>query len=107
MKFFSGTFPLVKSRFTDKALKVVTVISIFNPSLLPTEDSLPSYYGNEQIKILAELYGKEAEVQCAGMTYTSPPLLHGDELLSEWKIFRRALLLEKKAIMEHIKGGIY
>ena len=105
MKFFSGTFPLVKSRFTDKALKVVTVISIFNPSLLPTEDSLPSY-GNEQITILAEFYGKEAEVQCAGMTYTSPPLLHGDELLSEWKIFRRALLLEKKAIMERKKESV-
>ena len=33
-------------------------------------------------------------------TYTSPPLLDGDELLSEWKIFRLALLVEKKAIME-------
>ena len=38
----------IKSRFTDKAVKVVTAMSIFNPSLLPTEDSLPSY-GNEQI----------------------------------------------------------
>ena len=59
----------IKSRFTDKAVKVVTAMSIFNPSLLPTEDTLPSY-GNEQIKILAEFYGKEAEVQYAGMTYT-------------------------------------
>ena len=80
-------------------------MSIFNHCLLPTEDSLPSY-GNEQIKILAEFYGQEAEVQCAGMTYTSPPLLHGDELLSEWKIFRRALLLEKKAIMERKKESV-
>ena len=83
-------------------MKIVTAMSIFNPSLLPTEDSLPSY-GNEQIKELAEFYGKEAEVQYAGMTYTSPPLLNGDELLSEWKIFRHAFLLEKKSIMEHKK----
>ena len=65
-------------------MKIVTAMSIFNPSLLPTEDSLPSY-GNEQIKILAEFYGKEAEVQYAGATYTSPPLHDSDELLSEWK----------------------
>ena len=50
-------------------MNVITAMSIFNPSLLPTEDSLPSY-GNEQIQVLAEFYGK-AEVQCAGMTYTS------------------------------------
>ena len=33
----------IKSRFTDKAVKIVTAMSIFNPSLLPSEDSLPSY----------------------------------------------------------------
>ena len=87
-------------------MKVITAMSIFNPSLSPTEDSLPSY-GNEQIKILAEFYGKETGVQYAGMTYTSPPLLHDDELLSEWKIFRCALLLEKKAIMERKKESVF
>ena len=89
----------IKSRFTDKAMKIGTAMSIFSPSLLPAEASLPSY-GSEKIKILAEFYGKEAAVEYALTTYTSPPLLDGDELLSEWKIFRRALLVEKKAIME-------
>ena len=96
---------LIKSRFTDKAVKIVTAMSIFSPSLLPAEASLPSY-GSEQIKILAEFYGKEAEVECALMTYTSPPLLDGDELLSEWKIFRRLLLVEKKAIMERKEESV-
>ena len=72
------------------------------PALLPIEDSLPSY-GDEQINKLAEFYGKEAKVQCAAMTYTPPPSLHDDELLSEWKIFRCALILENKAIMECTK----
>ena len=78
----------INSQFTDKAVKIVTAMSIFSPSLLPTEASLPSY-SSEQIKILAGFYGKEAEVEYALTTYTSPPLLDGDELLSEWKIFRR------------------
>ncbi len=84
----------IKSRFTDKAVEIITAMSIFNPFLLPTEDSLHSY-GTEEIKVLAEFYGKEAQVQYAGITYTSPPLLDKDDLLSEWKIFRRALLLEE------------
>ncbi len=88
---------IIKSRFTDKAVEIITAMSIFNPSLLPTEDSLHSY-GTEEIKVLAEFYGKEAQVQYAGITYTSPPLLDKDDLLSEWKIFRRAFLLEKKSI---------
>ncbi len=96
----------IKSRFTDKAVKIVTAMSIFSPSLLPAEAFLPSY-GNEQIKILAEFYGKEAEVEYALTTYTPPPLLDGDELLSEWKIFRRALLVEKKAIMEHKEESVF
>ena len=80
-------------------------MSIFSPSLLPADASLPSY-GSQQIKILAEFYGKEAEVEYAWMTYTSPPLLDGDELLSEWKIFRRALLVKKKAIMERKEESV-
>ena len=32
----------IKNRFSDKAVKIVTAMSIFIPSLLPTEDSLPS-----------------------------------------------------------------
>ena len=95
----------IKSRFTDKAVKIVTAMSIFSPSLLPVEAFLPSY-GSEQIKILAEFYGKEAEVEYAWTTYTSPPLLDGDELISEWKIFRRALLVEKRAIMERKEESV-
>ena len=86
-------------------MKIVTAMSIFSPSLLPAEASLQSY-GSEQIKILAEFYGKEAEVEYAFTTYTSPRLLDGDELLSEWKIFRRALLVEKKAIMERKEESV-
>lgn len=53
------------SSFTVKAMEIVSAMSMFNPSLLPTEDSLPSY-GNEEICVLAEFCGKEAEVQYWG-----------------------------------------
>ena len=59
-------------------MKIGTAMSIFSPSLIPAEASLPSY-GSEQIKILAEFYGKEAVVEYALTTYTSPALLDGDE----------------------------
>ena len=85
-------------------MKIVTAVSIFNPSLLPNESLLS--YGNELIKILAEFYGKQAEIQYAGMTYTSPLLIDGDELLSEWCVFKRALLLEKKVIIERKEGSV-
>ena len=60
----------IKIRFTDKAVKIVTAMSIFSHSLLPAEASLPSY-GSEQIKILAKFYGKEVEVEYTLTTYTS------------------------------------
>ena len=65
--YISAFLENIKGRFTDKAVKIVIVMSIFNPTLLPIEDSLPSY-GNEQIKVLANFYGKEAEVQYADIT---------------------------------------
>ncbi len=34
-----------------------------------------------------------------GTVFTSSPLINRDELLSEWKTFRRALVQEKKSIM--------
>lgn len=40
------------------------------------------------------------------MTYNSPPLIDGDELLVEWYVFKRALLLEKKVIMERKEGSV-
>ncbi len=82
----------IKSRFTDKAVEIITAMSIPLCYLLKIHYILN---GTEEIKVLAEFYGKEVQVQYAGITYTSPPLLDKDDLLSEWKIFRRAFLLEK------------
>ena len=85
----------IRNRFSDRSLKIVTAMSIFNPATLPSEESLSSY-GNEQIKVLPGFYGEEATVEYDGETHTSKPLVDASELLSEWKIFRLALVVEKK-----------
>ena len=41
-----------------------------------------------------------------GETHTSKPLVDASELLSEWKILRRALLVEKKSLMERKNSPI-
>ena len=43
---------------------------------------------------------KEAMVEFCGKTYTSPPLVNGEEIFADWRIFKRALAKEKKTMME-------
>ena len=50
--------------------------------------------------MLADLYGQEVEVEYDGSMYTSSPLLNADELISEWQIFRRAVVKEKEVMMK-------
>ena len=52
-------------------------------------------YGNDQLQVLANLYGKEAMVEFSGKTYTSPPLVNEEEIFAEWRIFKRALTKDK------------
>jgi len=90
----------IKRRFSDEAIKVLVSASIFNPASLPTDPSALPAYGRTQIQALAEFYGQEATVVFNDTTYTSPSLIDGDELVTEWRLFKRALLQEKVAIME-------
>ena len=88
----------INRRFSDKIVKLLVATSIFNPAQLPAACESMSSYGLQEIKELADFYGKEASVEYLGATYTSPPLLDQQELLSEWKVFRRALYKEKQLI---------
>ncbi len=81
----------INERFSDKVVKLLVSTSIFDPAELPsTADSLASY-GIEQIKELADFYSNYH-----GVKYTSPPVISREELISEWKVFRRALSKEKQ-----------
>ena len=59
----------IRNRFSDRSLKIVTAMSIFNPAMLPSEESLSSY-GNEQIKLLAGFY----EEECKNSLILSPTM---------------------------------
>ncbi len=54
----------------------------------------------DKISCLRDFYGKPAEVEFDGITYSSTPLLNKDNLISEWAIFKRALLQERDEIMK-------
>ena len=75
-------------------------MSIFNPAQLPdsSHDSSNSY-GRKEIKMLASFYGEEVEVELYGASFKSPKVLDGEGLISEWPVFRRALLKEKQALV--------
>ena len=52
---------------------------------------------------LAEFYRTEATVDVGGVTFSSPPLIDKDEILVEWRLFKRVFLQEAKLVMEEKK----
>ena len=81
----------MKSCFSDMAVKLLVSFSIFNPTMLPSEEEERfSQYGKEEIEALAQFYGSEATVSYDGETYTSHPLHDKDDLIGEWQVFKRA-----------------
>ena len=71
--------------------------SIFNPAQLP-DKSDPGFnqFGNKEIRLLANFYGREVEVDFKGRSFKSSPVLEADQLISEWP---RALQKEKEALI--------
>ena len=72
-------------------------------NLIGEEDNKLLEYGNDQLQVLVNFYGKEVMVELGGKTYTSPPLVNEEEILAEWRIFKRALAKEKNTMMEKKK----
>ena len=90
----------ITSRFSDAAVNLLVSSSVFNPASLPTDETALPGYGNEKLRVLADFFGKEATVEFGGTTYTSTPLLDAEEILAKWRVFKRALVKENKALME-------
>ena len=53
----------IKNRFANKEVSISVAVSVFNPAQIPdsSQDSF-SWYGNEEMKLLATFYGEEVEV---------------------------------------------
>ena len=59
------------SRFTGEAVEVVVSASVFNPALLPDDETLLRAYGNSKLSTLGNVYGEKAEGTSEGVTYSS------------------------------------
>ena len=93
----------VHNRFSDEAVKLPVSSSVFNPASLPPEEASLPAYGKKEVDVLAQFYGTEAKVVFDGNTFSSPPLVDKDEVVAEWRLFKRALKQESKVLMEKDK----
>ena len=69
--------------------------SVFNPALLPDDETLLRAYGNSKLSTLANFYGEKAEVTFEAVTYSSLAIINKEELLGERQVFKRAVFQEK------------
>ena len=90
----------ISSRFSDDAVKLLFSSSIFNPASFPGEKEALTDYGNNELQVLVYFYGKEATAEFGEVTVTSPPLVDGEKVFTEWRLFKRAFALELKSFME-------
>ena len=95
--YLSALIENIERRFSGKTVQLLTASSIFSP-LFPSKEELKGY-GDDEIKVLSSFYGCIASVEFEGIKYTSPPVLNADELISEWKVYCRAMLQEKGTML--------
>ena len=81
----------INSRFSGEVVKLVVSASVFNPALLPDNETLLRAYSNSKLSTLANFYGEKAEVMFEGVTYSSLAIINKEELLGEWQVFKRAV----------------
>ena len=84
--------------FLRVCVNLLVSSSIFNPSSFPTDETALPEYGNKELNYLVLYYGREARAEFDGATSVSPPLIDSDEILSEWRVFKRAFAKRKKVV---------
>ena len=74
----------INSRFSGEVVKLVVSASVFNPALLPDDETFFRAYDNSKLSTLANFYEEKAEVTFEGVTYSSLAIISKEELLGEW-----------------------
>ena len=85
----------INSHFSDSAVNLLVSSSIFNPVSFPRDEAVLSEFDNNELKALLGFYGKEAPAEFGGETYTSPPFVDSEEILTECRVFKRAFVKEE------------
>ena len=57
----------INSHFSGEVVELVVSVSVFNPALLPDDESRLRAYGNSKLSTLANFYGEKAEVTFEGL----------------------------------------
>ena len=60
---------------------MVSGVVPFNPVSFPTHEAALPEFGNNELKVCLNFYGKEAQAEFGGKTYTSPPLVDSEGIL--------------------------
>ena len=97
----------INSHFSGQVVELVVSASVFNPGLIPNDETLLRAYGNSKLSTLANFYGEKTEVTFEGVTYSSLAIINKEESLGEWQIFKRAIFQEKKVMMKKTQPSIF
>ena len=97
----------INSRFSGEVVQLVVSASVFNPALLPDDETLLRAYGNSKLPNLANFFGEKAEVMFEGVTYSTLTIINKEELLGEWQVFKRAVFQEKVMIGKKHQPSIF
>ena len=81
----------INSCFSGEVVELVVSASVFNPALLPDDETLLRAYGNSKLSTLAYFYGEKAEAMFEWVTYFPLAIINKEELLVEWQVFKRAV----------------
>ena len=97
----------INSHFSGEVVELVVSASVFNPALLPDEETLLGAYGNSKLSTLANFYGEKAAVIFEWVTYSSLAIINKEELLGEWQVFKRAIFQEKFMMGEKYQSSFF
>ena len=59
----------INSHFSDSAVNLLVSSSIFNPVSFPTNEAALPEFSNNELKVLLNFYGKEAQAEFGGKSY--------------------------------------
>ena len=94
--YFNNLIDNIKGRFTDSA-GIITAFSIFDPRHLPNKESELGDYGLQELDVILAHYGQVHSVEFNGDSVSITPDITRDDMVSEWRIFKRLLYGQYKS----------
>lgn len=82
---------------------LISSMAVFDPRHLPDDEDNLSDYGMDKINTLTAFYGFVQEVQFDGKKGISQPDIDPEDTESEWKLFRRLMLVQHKSLRSSLQ----